>query len=178
MIGAGPGGLVTAKEALEAGFVVTVFEASDQIGGQWYTTADHSGIWPGMRANTSRAMTTFSDLPCADDVELHPPAERIRDYLRSYAQTFHVTDRVALDTPVRSVTAVGDGWSVDGQPFDAVVVASGRFHRPVVPEGLAQQDGAVQPAAEEHGQLGRIGHTSFCSALQGETPCPRPVWPW
>lgn len=152
MIGAGPGGLVTAKEALEAGFDVTVFEASDQIGGQWYTTADHSGIWPGMRANTSRAMTTFSDLPCADDVELHPPAERIRDYLRSYAQRFHVHDRVALDTPVRSVTAVGDGWSVDGQPFDAVVVASGRFHRPVVPEGLARFGGEMLHAYDYPGK--------------------------
>ena len=39
VIGAGPSGLVAAKHALEAGFDVTVFEASDDLGGQWHTTA-------------------------------------------------------------------------------------------------------------------------------------------
>ena len=61
VIGAGPGGLTAAKHALEAGFDVTVFEAGDDLGGQWHTRAAHSGIWPGMRTNTSRAMTAFSD---------------------------------------------------------------------------------------------------------------------
>ena len=75
VIGAGPGGLVAAKHALEAGFDVTVFEASDDLGGQWNTAAAHSGIWPGMRTNTSRAMTAFSDLPAAADHPLHPAAD-------------------------------------------------------------------------------------------------------
>lgn len=34
VIGAGPGGLVAAKEAIEAGYAVCVFEASDDLGGQ------------------------------------------------------------------------------------------------------------------------------------------------
>ena len=67
VIGAGPSGLVAAKHALEAGFDVTVFEASDDLGGQWYTSAAHSGIWPGMRTNTSRMMTAFSDYPAPAD---------------------------------------------------------------------------------------------------------------
>ena len=53
VVGAGPGGLVTAKHALEAGFDVSVFEESDDVGGQWHTRAPHSGIWPGM--HTDRA---------------------------------------------------------------------------------------------------------------------------
>ena len=63
VIGAGPSGLVAAKHALEAGFEVTVFEASDDLGGQWHAAAAHSGVWPGMHTNTSRAMTAFSDFP-------------------------------------------------------------------------------------------------------------------
>jgi len=136
VIGAGPGGITTAKHALEAGFDVTVFEASDRIGGQWYTTAEHSGVWPGMRTNTSRAMTAFSDFPSSPDFALHPLAEQICDYLTEYAAAHGVTDRVALGSPVHSVEPAGEGWSVDGQPFDAVVIASGRFRRPVVPPGL------------------------------------------
>jgi dimethylaniline monooxygenase (N-oxide forming) len=136
VIGAGPGGLSAAKHALEAGFDVTVFEASDDLGGQWHTTAAHSGIWPGMRTNTSRAMTAFSDFPAPATHELHPRAEQIHGYLRAYATTFGVTDRIRFDTEVRSLCP---GWRVDGEPFDAVVVASGRFHapqRPTVVEGF------------------------------------------
>ena len=37
IVGAGPSGLVAAKHALQAGFDVAVFEASDDLGGQWHT---------------------------------------------------------------------------------------------------------------------------------------------
>src|SRR6478672_13375725 len=98
VIGAGPGGLVAAKEAIEAGFEVTVFEASDDLGGQWNTTAAHSGIWPGMRTNTSRAMTAFSDYPPPPSHDLHPLAEQIHDYLRSNSDAFGATDRISFHT--------------------------------------------------------------------------------
>jgi cation diffusion facilitator CzcD-associated flavoprotein CzcO len=100
IVGAGPSGLVAAKHALQAGFDVAVFEASDDLGGQWRTTAAHSGVWPGMRTNTSRAMTAFSDFAAPADHPLHPAAEQIHSYLRAYAQHFDVTDRIRLRTPV------------------------------------------------------------------------------
>jgi dimethylaniline monooxygenase (N-oxide forming) len=132
-VGAGPSGLVAAKHALEAGFETTVFEASDDLGGQWHATAAHSGIWPGMHTNTSRAMTAFSDAPAPDDHPLHPAAEQIHAYLRAYADRFGVTERIRLRTPVRRVAP---GWDVEGERFDAVVVASGRFRKPRMPPGL------------------------------------------
>src|ERR687893_3070734 len=92
VIGAGPGGLAAAKHALEAGFDTTVFEASDDLGGQWHTTAAHSGVWPGMRTNTSRAMTAFSDFPAPPDHPLHPLASQVHAYLRDYAARFGVTE--------------------------------------------------------------------------------------
>jgi dimethylaniline monooxygenase (N-oxide forming) len=133
VIGAGPSGLAAAKHALQAGFDVTVFEASDALGGQWHTTAAHSGVWPGMRTNTSRAMTAFSDFPAPADHPLHPAAEQIHAYLKAYAAAFGVADRIRLGT---RVTDVRTGWTVDGEPFDAVVVASGRFRRPRLPPGV------------------------------------------
>src|SRR4051794_26313938 len=127
VVGAGPSGIVAAKYALEAGFAVTVFEASDGLGGQWDTTAPHSGAWPGMHTNTSRPMTAFSDFPAPAEHPLHPVAEQIHAYLQAYASTFGVIDHIRFETPVAQVRA---GWTVDGEPFDAVVVASGRFGRP------------------------------------------------
>ena len=133
VIGAGPGGLVSAKHAIEAGFEVSVFEASGDLGGQWNTAAAHSGIWPGMRTNTSRAMTAFSDYPAPPSHELHPFAEQIHQYLRSYSDAFGVTDRIRFNTRVNDLRPA---WQVDGEPFDAVIVATGRFRTPVLPTGL------------------------------------------
>jgi len=148
VIGAGPSGLVAAKHALEAGFDTTVFEASDDLGGQWHATAPHSGIWPGMRTNTSRAMTAFSDFPAPSSHPLHPAAEQIHAYLRAYAGHFGVTRRIRLGTPVRHVAPA---WSVDGERFDAVVVASGRFRRPLFPPGLASFGGELLHAFDYPG---------------------------
>ena len=122
VIGAGPGGLAAAKHAIEHGYEVTVFEASDDLGGQWNTTAAHSGIWPGMRTNTSRAMTAFSDYPPPGVYGLHPLAEQVQDYLRGYADEFGVTDRIRF---AAEVVDLRPAWRVNGEPFDAVVVASG-----------------------------------------------------
>jgi dimethylaniline monooxygenase (N-oxide forming) len=148
VIGAGPGGLVAAKHAIEAGFDVSVFEASNDLGGQWNTAAAHSGIWPGMRTNTSRAMTAFSDHPVPRSHDLHPFAEQIHDYLRSYSEAFRVTDRIRFSTAVHDLQP---SWWVDGEPFDAVIVASGRFRAPVLPAGLGGFTGEVMHAFDYPG---------------------------
>ena len=131
VIGAGPSGLVAAKHALEAGFDVTVFEASDALGGQWHTTA---------AAQRGVAGDAHEHEP-GDDRVLRLPARRpsircIRRPSRSrptstrYARAFGVADRIRFGTPVEDVRP---GWTVDGEPFDAVVVASGRFRKPRLP---------------------------------------------
>src|SRR4051794_1871507 len=134
VVGAGPSGLVAAKHALEAGFDVAVFEAGDRLGGQWHTAAPHSGVWPGMHTNTSRAMTAFSDFPAPPEHPLHPAAEQIHAYLEAYARAFGVAERIRFEAPVSDVRP---GWSVGGEPFDAVVVASGRFRAPRLPGVVA-----------------------------------------
>jgi len=148
VIGAGPSGLAAAKHALAAGFDTTVFEASEDLGGQWQTTASHSGVWPGMRTNTSRAMTAFSDFPAPADHPLHPPATQLHAYLRAYAEHFGVAPRIRFGTPVRRLSPA---WEVDGEPFDAVVVASGRFRRPRMAPGLRAFRGEVLHAFDYPG---------------------------
>jgi dimethylaniline monooxygenase (N-oxide forming) len=148
IVGAGPGGLAAAKYAIEAGLDVTVFEASDDLGGQWHTTARHSGVWPGMHTNTSRAMTAFSDFPPPADHPLHPAAEQVHAYLHAYARKFGVSDRIRFRSPVKNVRA---GWEVDGEPFDCVVVASGRFRKPSVPGALRQFKGELLHAFDYPG---------------------------
>ena len=148
VIGAGPSGLVTAKHALEAGFETTVFEASGDLGGQWQAGSAHSGVWPGMHTNTSRAMTAFSDFPAPASHPLHPAAEQIHAYLRTYAGAFGVTPRIRFGARVEHVAP---GWEVDGERFDAVAVASGRFRRPRMAPGLDRFGGELLHAFDYPG---------------------------
>ena len=140
VIGAGPGGLLGAKYAIEAGFDTTVFEAGYDLGGQWCAAAPHSGVWPGMHTNTSRAMTAFSDFPAPAEHILHPAAEQIHAYLRTYASAFGVSERISFGHRIEHVSPDG---KVDGEPFDGVIVASGRFRKPCLPPGLAEFAGEL-----------------------------------
>src|SRR4051812_33148835 len=83
-----------------------------------------------MHTNTSRAMTAFSDFPAPVAHPLHPAAEQIQAYLHAYADAFGVARRIRFGARVADVRP---GWTVDGEPFDAVVVASGRFRKPYLP---------------------------------------------
>ena len=51
--------------------------ASEDIGGQWNTTARHRGVWPGMLTNTSKTTTVFSDLAHTEEIPMIPSASQI-----------------------------------------------------------------------------------------------------
>jgi dimethylaniline monooxygenase (N-oxide forming) len=146
VIGGGPAGIATAKELADRGFGVLVIEQSHDLGGQWVTGAEHSGIWPGMRANTSGAMTRFSPRPTPEHWPMFPSAEQVHAELRAYATSFGVAPRTRLGTRVLSVRQDGGRWALDVQDVaggridtfraDAVVAASGRFAVPQTPAGL------------------------------------------
>src|SRR4051794_35275563 len=101
-----------------------------------------------MHTNTSRAMTAFSDFPAPAEHPLHPAAEQIHAYLEAYASAFGVVERIHFDTRVE---AVSPGWTVDGEPFDAVVVASGRFRKPWLPPGCEAFGGELLHAFDYPG---------------------------
>ena len=82
VIGAGPGGLATARYLRSEGLEPIIFEQGERIGGQWSADPRHSGVWPGMRTNTSRIMTSFSDLPHNADSPIYPTNEAMGEYLQ------------------------------------------------------------------------------------------------
>lgn len=153
IIGAGPGGLVAAKAFLDAGLTPLIFEASDNIGGQWYVSAEHSGIWKDMRTNTSRATTMFSDLLHETEAGLFPKATDIGAYLHRYATAFNLNPHIRLNHRVVHVEQGPEGFllgiDVAGERKDysipKLVVATGRYNKAVVPgiEGLTNFNGSV-----------------------------------
>lgn len=143
VIGAGPAGLAAARWLTQRGFEPIIFEASAGLGGQWNQGAVHSAVWPGMRTNTSRIMTAFSDLDYPEGTATYPRHDEVLAYLQAYAEKFDLTRLIRFGTPVKLLDrAPGQGWVIhsrqDGHPhaevFAQVVVASGRFDKPRLPD--------------------------------------------
>jgi dimethylaniline monooxygenase (N-oxide forming) len=155
VIGAGPGGLVAARWLLSQGFEPTIFEQSQALGGQWTGLDGISGIWPTMHTNTSRILTSFSDLEHDNDLTF-PSNRDILAYLHRYAETFGIASRIRFGTRVDRLSREPRGWLVEhsgtAETFERVVVASGRFQSPYVPSvpGLESFTGPAGAMATYH----------------------------
>ncbi|SAK56430.1 flavin-containing monooxygenase [Caballeronia hypogeia] len=154
VIGAGPGGLVSARWLAQHGFEPVLFEADASPGGQWNLSRASSATWPGMRTNTSRVMSAFSDLDHAADVSIYPRQDQMLAYLERYAAKFDLTRRIRCGTRVERLEAApGDGWSIRSRTkhgiaeevFRHVVVATGAQARPLTPDipGIESFKGAL-----------------------------------
>jgi dimethylaniline monooxygenase (N-oxide forming) len=143
IVGAGPAGLVTARFLKAQGFEPMLFDPGVRVGGQWDRTKAQSGMWPDMRANTSRIMTRFSDLDYPDGVPAFPHNQQVRAYLEAYAEAFDLLPAVRFGTTVEQIVHNPAGGYVLGlidaagkrasSAFARVVVASGRYQAPYAP---------------------------------------------
>ena len=139
VIGAGPGGIVAARYLKSEGLEPVIFEQGARLGGQWSGDPGHSGVWPSMRTNTSRIMTSFSDLPHDDSTPTYPTNTAMGEYLERYARQFDLIPLIRLKTPVRELSQDSDGkWVVrtdaGEETFDQVIVATGRYNKPAYPK--------------------------------------------
>ena len=157
VVGGGPAGLVTARYLKKHGFEPVVFEASSAVGGQWNAASPSSAVWPGMRTNTSRVLTAFSDLDHPATTSVYPSQTDMLSYLERYAAAMGLQPHVRLSTAVELVEpAPGGGWMIRGrnggavssEVFSRVVIATGYCRAPDVPEiaglkGFAGRGGVV-----------------------------------
>lgn len=148
IIGGGPGGVVTAKFLRDEGFEdITIFEQSQDIGGQWDASSSFSGVWQTMTTNTACTDTSFSDLPYGNDTSMFVHHRQVHAYLHRYAKTFDLLRHLQTGRRVQQVSRTEDGrWRVrhgsasspetDSREdtFSHVVVASGRFNKPYIPD--------------------------------------------
>jgi dimethylaniline monooxygenase (N-oxide forming) len=161
VIGAGPAGLAVARWMKREGFEPTIFEQADRLGGQWSSDPKCSGVWQSLHTNTWRDMTVFSDLQHAPTTPLYPSNQTMLAYLTRYAEQFDLISRIRLRTPVRELHRAAGGWRVRSgntngsqreEHYPLVVVASGRFTKPVIPDvpGLASFTGRCGVAHTFH----------------------------
>ncbi|KAL7924457.1 hypothetical protein ACQKWADRAFT_269265 [Trichoderma austrokoningii] len=154
IVGAGPSGLVAAKTLLhnapKGRFKVSVFDSQVAIGGLWPTSKTDSGrlVHPLMVANQSRHTVQFSDLSWEDSAPQFPRAWQIGKYLEQYQGRYldgHADFELQLKSRVAKAEKRDDGsegWKVriqsegseESRDFDHLIVATGYFGKPIVPE--------------------------------------------
>jgi cation diffusion facilitator CzcD-associated flavoprotein CzcO len=113
ILGGGAAGLLAARYLKSEGMTPTIYDRADRIGGQWSGDTECSGVWPSMRANTSRIMTAFSDLPHAPGTAVYPTNQQVGAYLQRFADEFDLMPHVKLQTDVPQVERAPSGeWVV------------------------------------------------------------------
>ena len=130
---------MAARYLKSEGFEPVLFEQGEFIGGQWGGDPQQSGVWPGMRTNSSRIMTSFSDLPLGAGLPIYPAGHAIGEYLLRYAELFDLMPHVRLKTPVRELRRdAKHGWilrtDASEERYERVVLAVGRYGNPTIPD--------------------------------------------
>ena len=153
VIGAGPSGLAAAKNAVQAGLDVTVFEKNDKVGGNWVFNAatGHSSVYENTHIISSKALSEFEDFPMPADYPDYPKHNQIQAYFESYARHFGVMPAIRFRHTVTSAQPQPDGsWRIactdaegnsQSTDFDALMVANGHHWAPKFPEYPGQFTG-------------------------------------
>jgi hypothetical protein len=149
IIGAGISGLTAGKSLTDWGLPYTCFEASDDIGGNWYfgNPNGRSSAYQSLHIDTYRDSVSFRDMPMGEDYPDYAHHAEIRDYLNRYAEAFSLRDRIQFQTRVEHAERQqGGGWRLsldDGstEDFDFLIVGNGHHWDPRVPEFPGTFDG-------------------------------------
>jgi hypothetical protein len=144
VIGAGVSGLVSCKALRDKGIEHTCFEASDDVGGNWYfrNPNGRSSAYRSLHIDTSKERISFADFPMPAHYPDFPHHSELHAWLRDYADTFGLRESIRFNTVVeRAERLDGGGWDVDGERFDALVVCNGHHWDPRYPDFPGTFDG-------------------------------------
>ena len=145
VIGAGPSGLAAAKNCVQAGLDVVVFEKNDKVGGNWVFNAKtgHSSVYENTHIISSKVLSEYENFPMPESYPDYPNHRQVQAYFESYARHFgiyphvrfeHVVEHVAREHSghftVRYRDAAGEQKS---ERFDVLMVANGHHWDPKHP---------------------------------------------
>ncbi|KAI8425137.1 hypothetical protein MSG28_006975 [Choristoneura fumiferana] len=151
VIGAGYGGLATARYLKQHGVDFTVLEAQRTFGGIWrYRSADEenglppfTGVYKNLRTNTPRPTMEFADFPFPDTTPSYPHEYCFYKYLRKFTKEFDLEKYIQFKSLVTSVKWAFNQWKIDYKKTDTkerysvtcdfVVVAIGHYNQPKIP---------------------------------------------
>mmetsp|Transcript_23510 Transcript_23510/g.51596 ORF Transcript_23510/g.51596 Transcript_23510/m.51596 type:complete len:552 (+) Transcript_23510:253-1908(+) len=185
IIGAGPSGLPSLKECLEAGFDSVLFEMAPRLGGLWnYTPVPgdvqgqpevHSSVYKNTVINSAKGMTAYSDFPAWEDYPVFMSHEYLQHYMQAYAKRFGLLPHIRFNSKVlrveplhssnRHVSDSDSTTSSDEQSSEPGPAASGCEGSPVSPAPAARwrvtfSSNGVEKSEEFDAVLVATGHHS------------------
>ena len=146
VIGAGPSGLTAAKNCLQYGIDVKVFEKNNKVGGNWVFNAKtgHSSVYNNTHIISSKVWSEYEDFPMPADYPDYPKHDQVQQYFESYATHFGVMENISFETTVTKVEKISEyEWHVDYQNeqgekssevFTHLMLANGHHWKPNHPE--------------------------------------------
>ena len=130
VIGAGQAGLAIGSFLKLQGRRFVILDSADSIGAAWRTR------WDSLTLFTPRRYSGLPGVPFPGDPEGYPSRDEVIAYLEQYAQTFD--GPIELNSRVRRLGSEGARFLIDADgrtiTADQVVVATGPFQMPFVPE--------------------------------------------
>ena len=139
VIGGGQAGLAMGYYLRRAGRDFVIVEGAPEIGESW------SSRWDSLVLFTPSQFDNLPGLPFPGPVDAYPTKGEVAEYLKTYVATFELP--VHTSTRVSKVVKDGDRYvaTVDGASIEArqVVVATGPFQTPFVPDMSAGADPAI-----------------------------------
>lgn len=142
IIGAGCSGFTTAKRLKDYGIAFDVYEASDDIGGNWYFNNPNgmSACYKSLHIDTSKWRLAFEDYPVPEDWPDYPHHSQLLQYFHDYVDHFGIRPHITFNTRVEKTKRRADGgWDVtlstgETKRYDALVVANGHHWAARIPE--------------------------------------------
>ncbi|OYU56170.1 MAG: monooxygenase [Chitinophagaceae bacterium BSSC1] len=145
VIGAGPSGITAAKNLLDAGLNVTVYDFGKEVGGNWVFTEEesHSSVFETTHIISSKAFSQYDDFSMPEDYPDYPGHKQLADYFQAYAREFNLYPHIQFQTLVKSCERNAEGkWVVtiekfgasSTRVFDALAICNGHHWQPRMPE--------------------------------------------
>lgn len=146
VIGAGPSGLTTIKNLLDAGISdIICHEAFAESGGIWAYSEEpeRPSVYESAHTISSRQLSQFSDFPMPASYPDYPSNRQILDYMRGYEAHFDLDRYIRFGSRAEKAEKRNDGgWLITTatasgtlvHTADYLVVCSGHHRKPYIPE--------------------------------------------
>jgi putative flavoprotein involved in K+ transport len=143
IVGAGQSGLAAGYHLARRGIEFVILEADPQVGDVWRRRYD------SLRLYSPAKLDALPGHPFPLPGHTFPTGSQMADYLQSYATHHRLPVRTGVRVDRLRPSADGsDGYELqaDGSRYQArqVIVASGPFQRPFIPDFAAQLDPAIR----------------------------------
>jgi hypothetical protein len=145
VIGAGPSGITAAKNLLDQGMHVTVFDYGKDVGGNWVfsDSESHSSVFETTHIISSKTLSQYDDYPLPADCPDYPSHKHLADYFQAYAREFNLYPHIQFETLVKNCEYTPEGkWKVSTlqhglesvATFDVLTVCNGHHWLPRMPQ--------------------------------------------